>query len=1171
MSILERRPFDLGDRYQRQDGEIFLSGLQALVRIPLDQHRLDVARGLRVGTLISGYEGSPLAGYDLEIAKRSSLMEAAGVVFRPSVNEELGANAVQGSQLASASPDKSVDGVVGIWYGKAPGLDRATDALRHGNLGGAHEHGGVLVLVGDDSIAKSSTVPSASEVAMAEIGMTVLVPADPQDVLHLGLHGIALSRFCGLWTGFKLATNVVDGAASASVATDSFSNVIPSRVIDGEEFTHEVSANFIQPGVGKLEESLMGPRVELAKRYAAANGLNVISGDTDAKIGLVAAGATYLDVCQALTTLGLDPSDLSGTGIRLLKLGMVSPLEPNIVTEFASGLDEIVVVEEKRSFVEAAVKDLLYGRSDAPRVSGRRTPDGDPMFRASADLPPEYIAEQIAERIVATHASGPVEAWRQRRTNRRRRVLLPLAPVATRTPFFCSGCPHNRSTETPAGSLVGAGIGCSALATLMPSDRVGDVIGFTQMGGEGGSWIGMSPFVTREHLIQNVGDGTFHHSASLALRAAVASGTRMTYKILYNGAVAMTGGQQAVGKMSTIELTRSILAEGVATVVITTDEPSKYRRSRLPRGVRVAHRDELVSVQEELATVDGVTVIIHDQECATELRRKRKRKLAAEPDLRVLINERVCEGCGDCGRKSNCLSVQPVQTEFGRKTQIHQASCNKDFSCLDGDCPAFVSVKPGKQKAGSGTRIGVPIQADDLPHPELHVDMRDFNLRITGVGGTGIVTVAQVIATAATISGMYVRSLDQMGMAQKGGAVVSDIRLGVAPINGANKVGPGECDLYLGCDLLVAASEVNVAVLDEQRSIAIVSTAEVPTGPMVADVEQTFPEAGPVLERVLERSRRSLSRALDARELALSVFGDDQFANVLLLGVAIQAGALPIAPEIIEEALTHNGVAVDLNIQAFRWGRRAVAEPEAVQAALASAAHQEPASGPTQPRFSARVEAEGDRELDELVVSRANDLVGYQNAAYADQYVADVNRVAAAECTVLGAPQGVATSYARNLYKLMAYKDEYEVARLSLDPRLRQSVKEEFGPDARYYYRLHPPVLRALGMKKKLTLGSWFNLVFRVLYAARVLRGSKFDVFGYGTVRATERALVTEYRDLVERAMARLDAGTLPMVQELVSLPDGVRGYEHVKLDNVHKFRAEAIRILDELNAVGVQ
>ncbi|HEY6500096.1 MAG TPA: indolepyruvate ferredoxin oxidoreductase family protein [Streptosporangiaceae bacterium] len=1152
MSLLGDRKFQLTDRYELEEGELYLSGLQALVRIPIDLHRLDQRQGRRTQTLISGYEGSPLAGYDLEIGRQRQRLEAHGVVHRPAVNEELGANAVQGSQLASASADKTCDGVAGIWYGKAPGLDRATDALRHGNLGGADARGGVLIMVGDDSIAKSSTVPSSSEIAIAEIGMPVLAPSDPQDVLDLGLHGIALSRYCGLWTGFKLATNVVDGSATVRLDSDRIEVTEPSRDIDGTEFRHQVSANFLQPNLAQLENSLMGARQELARRYAYANHLNRIEGDPAARVGVVAAGASYLDVRQALQLIGIGPDDLASSGVRVLKLGMVSPLEPRVTEEFAAGLDEIVVVEEKRPFIELAVKDLFYGRPDAPAVSGRRSPAGTPLLRPSGDLPPDVIAAALAPRIIAHVDQPAVQAWLTARqspaaqaTARRHLDLLPITP---RTPYFCSGCPHNRGTQVPEGSLVGAGIGCSTLAVLMPEERFGNIIGFTQMGGEGGLWVGMEPFVRQEHLLQNIGDGTFHHSGSLAVRQAVGAGSRITFKLLYNGAVAMTGGQQAVGKMPVPRVAAALLAEGVRQVIITTDDPRRYRRIRLPRGASVRHRDQLAQVQEELAAIDGVTVLIHDQECATELRRKRKRGLAAEPTQRILINERVCEGCGDCGAKSNCLSVQPVDTEFGRKTRIHQPSCNKDFSCLDGDCPSFLTVTPGKGAKPGRTARPAAARADgELPEPELRVRTDEFNLRITGVGGTGVVTVAQVISTAASMAGLQVRALDQMGLAQKGGAVVSDIRLSPEPFTGANKLTPGSCDLYLGCDLLVAADPVQLAAVSADRTIAVTCTSRVPTGAMVGDTAVTFPDVPATVARIHDLTRTELGVAVDARAQTSALLGDDQCTNVFLVGAAVQAGALPVPPRFVEEALELNGVAVEANIAAFRAGRRYVAEgPGAAPAAA--------------PGGDAGVDP-----VDAVIQRRVSELTAYQDAAYAAEYAGHVRAVAEAERGALGAPGQLTETYARQLFKLMAYKDEYEVARLSLDPALAEAVTAQFGAGARYHYRLHPPVLRALGMKKKISLGPWFRPAFRALYASRGVRGTAWDVFGRTEVRRTERALPGEYRDAVAAALPRLSAGTLPALVALAELPDLVRGYEHVKLANVARFRtalADAVRQL---------
>ncbi|RNL62484.1 indolepyruvate ferredoxin oxidoreductase family protein [Nocardioides marmoriginsengisoli] len=1145
----------LVERYTVERGTVYLSGMQALVRLPLDLRRHDLAAGRDTACFISGYEGSPLAGYDLELGRQQALLDEYGVVFMPGLNEELAANAVQGSQLAGAQPTAKQDGVIGIWYGKAPGLDRASDAIRHANLGGAHPEGGALVLVGDDSTAKSSTVPSSSEIAMAELGLPVLSPADPQDILFLGVHGLAMSRFSGLYVGLKIATNVADGSATTEVAPDLVTPVIPDNKVAGFPYVHEVSAQFLQPTLSELENSLATKRLVLAARYAVANGLNRTYGATgEARVGIVTAGASYLDVRQALARLGLSEEELEARGIRLLRLGVVFPLDAEEIIAFADGLDEIVVVEEKRSFVESGIKDILYGRPDAPAVSGKTTMNRLPLLRSDADLDPEQITDALRRRL-SEHVALPAPA--EAGTARPRPTTIAL-PLLARTPYFCSGCPHNRSTRAPDGSLVGAGIGCSGMAALMPSDRVGEVIGLSQMGGEGGPWIGMSPFVEAPHLLQNMGDGTFHHSGSLAIRAALAGQVNITYKILYNSAVAMTGGQDAVGAMTVPEIVSELLAEGVARIVITTEEPHRYRKIRLPGGVEVRHRDRLIETQQELAKVPGVTVLIHDQECATELRRKRKRKLVVEPVERAFINERVCEGCGDCGSKSNCLSVQPVGTEYGRKTAIHQASCNKDYSCLDGDCPSFLTVVP----AASGNRAtprSTVADLDDgmLPDPELVVPADQFGLRITGIGGTGVVTVSQIIATAASNSGRYVRTLDQTGLAQKGGAVVSDVKISTRPVARSNKIARGEADLYLGCDVLVAATDTYLSVASPERTVAVVSTAEVPTGAMVTDTAVAFPEPAETAGRIQARVRDEASRYIDARQLTKDLFDDDQFANVFLVGVAFQAGALPLEAARIEEAISLNGVQVPRNVQAFRRGRQFAADPAALLADLAALTASDDA--PAEPsaeavRIAGSVQAAADGALAALVVRRVDDLIAYQNVRYAERYAALVERARAAEESAVPGSEEFALATAQHLHKLMAYKDEYEVARLSVDPALRHALEAQFGPGYKASYRLHPPVLRALGMKKKLTLGPWFRIVFTVLYALRGLRGTPFDVFGLARVRRAERALVTEYDALIAELAGAITAENHALAVEIAELPDLVRGYEEIKERNIERY-----------------
>ncbi|WP_425440427.1 indolepyruvate ferredoxin oxidoreductase family protein [Prauserella shujinwangii] len=1149
------------DRYVAEQGTVYLTGVQALVRMVLDRVRLDRRTGADPAAFVSGYEGSPLAGFDLELARRSPLLDAHAVVHRPGVNEELAATSVMGSQLAAGLARGRRDGVLGLWYGKAPGLDRATDALRHANLAGTHPRGGAVALVGDDPSAKSSSVPCASEHALADLAIPVFSPADPQDVIDLGPHAVELSRASGLWTAMKVVTNVADAACTVRLDPGWTAPALTGAAA----YRHRPSSRLLGPELAALEHSLHRTRLPLALEYLRASGVNrvVRSGPAD-RVGIIAAGKSYLDLRQALRMLGLDDAALARFGIRILKLGVIHPVEPVAVTEFAEGLDEIVVVEEKRALIEPAVKEILYGRGGAPRVQGKQGPDGRPLFSELGELDPDTVAAGLARRLAGHGEIGRILVRRPRK--RRERIAVPLL---SRTPYFCSGCPHNSSTKVPDGTLVGGGIGCHTMTLFMEPEQVGDVLGITQMGGEGAQWIGMAPFVGTRHLVQNIGDGTFTHSGSLAVRAAVAAGVNITFKLLHNSAVAMTGGQDVIGALPLDRCAALLLAEGVAKVVITSDQPRRLRRLRLPRGVTVRPREDLLRVQEELATVPGVTVLIHDQECAAEKRRKRRRGARDTPATKVVVNERVCEGCGDCGVKSNCLSVRPVDTEFGRKTRIHQGSCNADYSCLDGDCPSFLTVVPDP---GHRRTEPAPLAATAVPEPG--VPARDVAVRITGIGGTGVVTVAQVLATAAVLEGRQVRTLDQTGLAQKGGAVVSDVKITTEPVEQAAKLAAGECDLYLACDALVATDPVPLAAADPDRTVAVVSTAEVPTGRMIVDTAVSFPDQS-AIRSVLDGAT-ARARYLDARGLAEALFGDDQFAQILLLGVACQSGELPVAPASVERAIEINGTAVPANIQAFRRGRQLVADPDALAAALSPVADAPaPAAGPAKTteateateaaelsvrRVRALVRATDGTELARQLDVRVPDLIAYQNEKYARTYAETVERVRARF-----GDGPITRAVATNLYKLMAYKDEYEVARLSLDPALRAGIEARFGPGARYAHQLHPPVLRALGVRRKIAFGPGSRPVLRLLRAARRLRGTPLDPFGYARMRRIERALVAEYTATVTRVLEAPQPDEA-VVLDLLGLPDLVRGYEDVKLGNVERYRQRRAELLAELD-----
>ena len=1152
--------FSLEAKYTQERGRIFLSGIQALVRLPLDQHRADLRRGLNTATFISGYRGSPLGGFDQTLERLSVLLKAHDVVFSSGLNEDLGATAVYGSQMAGLFPKPKYDGVIGMWYGKAPGVDRTGDLFKHANYAGVGKNGGVLALAGDDPLSKSSTLPSHSEVALYDAFMPTIYPGNVQEILDLGLHGFMLSRTSGLWVGVKIVTNVADEIGTAEVDAERVSPIIPVVELDGKPFQHQINVNLIPPYGLDMERTIHGARLELARRYAYENKLNRITVPTpNAWLGILTSGKTYYDVRQALTELGLDEAALRRYGIRILKMGMLFPMEPRVVREFSRGLQEILVVEEKRSFLEMFCKDILYGMTDRPQVVGKLDEEDRPLLQPVGELDSDLVARAIARRLARRIRIDSVEARIQHLDELKRR---PKPFTLARSAFFCSGCPHNRSTVIPEGSVASAGIGCHGMA--MGMDR--GIIGVTHMGAEGAQWVGVAPFTETTHLFQNIGDGTFFHSGGLALNYAVASGVNITYKILYNGAVAMTGGQNAAGALPIPALSRRLEAEGVKKIIITSDDTAKYSGTSIAANAEVWHRDRLLEAQSVLAATRGVTVLIHDQHCAAEKRRLRKRGKMVDPQTRVFINERVCEGCGDCGKKSNCLSVQPLDTEFGRKTAIHQSSCNKDYSCLLGDCPSFLTI------AGAGTapkteRKLTPLEAD-LPEPSLKVPSEGFALHMMGIGGTGVVTMNQILGTAAMLDGRHVRGLDQTGLSQKGGPVVSDLKLASATIESANKVSAGSADLYLGFDLLVATDPVNLDKAESGRTIAIVSTSQIPTGQMVVDTAVHFPELSSMLMSIDRVTRKDPNVYLDAQAMAEGLFGDHMAVNPIMLGAAYQAGALPVSAASIEKAIRLNGVSVEMNLLAFRWGRMAVVDRTQVEAAVAQAttrvAEQPAAPSAVAQALVDRVGATG--ELRRLLEIRVPELIAYQNAAYAGEYVDFVARVAQVEAERAPGQRGLAEAAARYLHKLMAYKDEYEVARLHLDAAVQAQLQSKFGPKIRTYWHLHPPLLRALGLKKKIRLGSWFTPAFRLLAAMKGLRGTRLDVFGYAAIRQVERALIEEYRQHLETALVRLSPVTHDLAVKLAELPDEIRGYEHVKMENVARFRDRAQQLIAQIN-----
>lgn len=1163
--------FSLESKYTQQEGTIILTGAQALVRLPLDQHLADKAKGLNTATFISGYRGSPLGGLDFLLQQNEKVLQAHQVVFEPGVNEDLAATAVFGSQLARLMQPK-YDGVLGMWYGKGPGVDRTGDIFKHAQIAGLGPNGGVLALAGDDPVAKSSTIPSHSEVALYDAQMPVLYPGNVQEVIDMGRYGFELSRYSGSWVGFKFVTNVADEFSTAVVSPNRIRIAVPEFVYNGRPWQPTQNPALLAPHSLNQEREILEGRLEAAKLFAAANRLNQITVPTgDAWLGIVAAGKTYYDVREVLYQFGLDEAGLERHGIRLLKIGMLYPMEPTIVRQFARGLQEILVVEEKRSFVELFIRDVLYNEGQRPLIVGKRDENGRFLVPGYSELDADILADVLAQRLRQRLPTEAIDARLAVIHGAKQPIPLTVngAAAPARTPYFCSGCPHNRSTIVPEGSIAGGGIGCHTLAILM--DR--KMMGVTQMGGEGAQWVGASHFSHINHIFQNIGDGTLFHSGSLAIRQAVAAGTNITYKILYNGAVAMTGGQHADGEIPVPELTRFLRAEGVKKVIVCSHDPHKYASdAQWGDGVEVWERERLDEAQRILRDVAGVTALIYDQPCATELRRQRKRGNAPDPEMRVFINEAVCEGCGDCGFKSNCLSVFPVETEFGRKTQIHQSSCNKDYSCLEGDCPAFVTViKKETKRLGDweidNLSVSQSPSLQSLPEPVRKVP-ENANLYMMGIGGTGVVTINQILATAVLLDGKHINSLDQTGLSQKGGPVVSNLKVMTEPLPVSNKVAKGEADAYIVFDVLSGTTAENLAKANKRRTVAVVSGSQIPTGGMVRQTAVRFPQGQLLRQQIDSHTRAADNVYIDAVTVAENLFGSHMPANLITIGAAYQAGVIPIRAAAIEQAIELNGVAVAANKQAFYVGRRLVAEPtwEPMQG-LARVGAQKVAPVLT-PAAQALVDSVGaDGELNRLLTIRVPELMAYQDEGYARDYVAWVKRVYEAEQWAVAGETRLSEAVARQLFKLMAYKDEYEVARLHLRPEFGAAVAAQFGEGARVTYKLHPPFLRALGMQKKLNLGGWFTPFLRLLAGMRRLRGTPLDVFGYAAVRRVERGLIAEYRGLLDELVLDLTREGYETAVSLANLPDMIRGYEQIKLDNVARFRQAVARMKE--TAVG--
>ena len=1156
------REVSLDDKYLATSGRIFLSGIQALVRLPLVQRQRDRAAGLDTAGFISGYRGSPLGGLDEALWQAKRHLEPNHIKFTPGVNEDLAATAVWGTQQVNLLPGARYDGVFAFWYGKGPGVDRCGDVFKHANHFGTSAHGGVLLVAGDDHGAYSSTLPHQSDHMFAAAMIPVLYPCNVQEYLDLGIHGWAMSRFSGCYVGFKALADTVE--SSASVDADPFR----VRVALPDDFAMPaggLNARLSPAMVGTVareQEALMQDyKIYAALAYARANRLNhTVIDSPNPRLGIIASGKSYLDVREALQELGIDEPLAAHIGIRVFKVSMPWPLEPDSVRQFAEGLDEVLVVEEKRQIVEYQLKEHLYNwREDVrPRVIGKFDekgewvhPRGEWLLTAKADLSVAQIARVIAARIARFHVSeriGQRLAFLEAKEIALNRVGTPARPA-----YYCSGCPHNTSTKVPAGHLALAGIGCHVMAAAIYPEGNKTV---SQMGGEGVTWLGQAPFTDTRHVFANLGDGTYYHSGLLAIRQAVAASANITYKILYNDAVAMTGGQPIDGPLTVPMIAQQVAAEGVVRIALVSDEPGRYSAQQLPPGVTIHHRGELDAVQRELATITGASVLIYEQTCAAEKRRRRKKGEYPDPQRRVVINEAVCEGCGDCGVQSNCVSILPLETELGRKRSIDQSSCNKDYSCINGFCPSFVTVEGGtlrKGKAGKARQDDFgAVPQPTLPRLDTFKGEQPYGILITGIGGTGVITIGALLGMAAHLEGKGVSVLDMTGMSQKNGSVMSHVRVAALPEHiRAVRLASGEADVVLGCDMMTAASADAISRMQLGRARAVINTHAVPSGVFAQQPDWQYP-AEDMRALIGEAVGADSVHFLDATRIATALMGDSIATNLFMLGFAYQKGLIPLSEAALLRAIELNGVAVESNQKSLLWGRRAAhdllrVERIATPGQTVSIAHLLP------------------QPLDRLVARRVEILTAYQNAACARRYATLVERVRAAE-DGLGLGDRLAKAVAKYYFKLLACKDEYEVARLYTDGAFAERIRAQFEGEVTLKFHLAPPLLSrpdpATGRLVKKTYGPWMMGAFRILARLKFLRGTAFDPFGRTAERRMERALIAEYEATVDEILAGLSAARLGLAVELAELPEKIRGFGHVKEAAVvtsHARRAELL------------
>lgn len=1131
--------FSLRDRFVERERAVLITGVQSLVRLMLLQAEADRAAGLNTGGFVSGYRGSPLGTLDTAFAAVADLTEAAGIVVRPAINEELGATAVAGTQQIEATPNPKVDGVFSLWYGKGPGLDRASDAVRHGNVQGTSPLGGVVVAIGDDHVSKSSSITCYSDPVAAALLLPLFYPADAEEVIQFGLHGFALSRLSGSWVALKIVPEVADATFSVSPGAAPMPIERPSVVAPPYGLHNRWPEAPLEQEVRQIDF-----RLAAVRDYLSVNVLDHVLHRTPAsRLGIVAAGKSWNDVREALRLLGLAPADLERLGIALFKPAVIWPLQPSVAS-FATGLEQVIVVEEKGAFIEDQLKAALYGAPTSPRIFGKTGPSGRPLFKATGDLNPDIVAECLRQ-ILVERGDLPPEGQRDTADDE---ALPALIGIGARRPFFCSGCPHNRSTVVPEGSRALAGIGCHGLAAYN-RPRTGS---FAQMGGEGVHWVGLSSFTNEQHVFANMGDGTYFHSGLLAVRQAVSAKVNITYKLLYNSAVAMTGGQAVDGDLSIAQLVRQLRAEGVKTIAIASDDPSKYKFDPLIGTIadRIVHREDLEALQLELREARGVSVLIYDQMCATERRRMRKRGRISEASGRAFINELVCEGCGDCSVKSSCLSVEPTQTPFGVKRRINQSSCNSDLSCLDGFCPSFVRIDGAKPKRASTARLAAKV----LPDPNTAARGHE-RIVVAGIGGTGVVTIGALLATAAHVQGHRAGVLDQVGMAQKGGAVASHIHIVREHYEQvtALRMPAGQADLVIACDEVVANSPDILGSIETGRTYVLANEDVAITSDFLGD-RGAVPDSRFLSSRLRRRAGADHFDALPFSKLAERLLGDAIGANLMMVGYAFQRGWLCLDEKALQIAIEANGQAVSMNMAAFSLGRRLACDRDEVC------------------RAAGLIESESEG-LEETKARLAAVLVSYQDADYAERFVRRVEMADAADRRAGG--EGKFTiAAARSLFKLMAYKDEYEVARLFTNGAFAAALAEQFEAGGRATFYMAPPVFArrdpVTGVPRKRAFGGWMLRVLHVLARMKCLRGTRFDVFGWSEERKIERELRDDFETLLERLTEKLSPANLDWATEVVSLPLEIRGFGYVKLAAVEAYRQRLNDLLAaEPHAVG--